>query len=238
MMQPMQIPLTRKEEAVQEAFIKAIFVAKRKTEEPLVISLAGLVGAGKSSVAEELSKYLGATILFGDDIRVALRKQKLGFANASLIRSNVIRTIIDKGGVAIVDADTVEAQRREEMKQLARRLGVRHFFIRVYADPDVMVGRMISASHKNSLDDFFGGALSRWNGKQSLKGAIVKIREMWRRTPHHYSWNSENGGQWIFKSMSFPIFAAIDTTDERKWKRDVAMLAGKLLKTKSLVVSE
>lgn len=224
------IELSKKEREVQEEVIKGLSIAKRKTPEPVVISLAGLVGSGKSSVAHELSKHIGGTIIFGDDIRVLLRKKRLPFDNAAFIRENVARFALSKGGTVILDADAVEPQRREEVKQFTRRLNVRHFFLRVHADRDVMIGRVIMG--KYGAKDFFGGANTTWRGKPALRGAIVKLREMWRRTPHHYSWNSESGGDWILKSLPFPIFATIDTTDERKWKAEVAKVALRIINAK------
>ena len=44
------------------------------------------------------------------------------------------------------------------------------------------------------------------------------------------SWNSEaEGGQWIAKTLHFPLFAVIDTSNERTWKYEVKKLGIKLL---------
>jgi len=39
---------------VQESFINSLKIDKRKTTQPLVVALVGLVGSGKSSVAQIL----------------------------------------------------------------------------------------------------------------------------------------------------------------------------------------
>ena len=85
------------------------------------------------------------------------------------------------------------------------------------------------ADYRDDVDDFFGGAPSKWKGSEQTKGAAVKVREMLRRTPHHYRWVNEVGGRWILKKLPFPVFAEIDTTDEEQWKRNVEKCARKLI---------
>ena len=60
---------------VQESFINSLKIDKRKTIQPLVVALVGLVGSGKSSVAQKLAPLIGATVIGGDRIRVELRKR-------------------------------------------------------------------------------------------------------------------------------------------------------------------
>ena len=91
--------------------------------------------------------------------------------------------------------------------------------------PDV--GRALAASY--SADDFFGGAISSWQGSEQSRGAAVKVREIWRRTPNHYTWVNQGGGKWILKKLPFSIFAEIDTTDSNSWKLEVEKCAKKLL---------
>ena len=67
--------LTKKERAAQDAFMAKLDIKKRKTEKPVIVAVIGLVGSGKSSVAQELAKHIGATVIEGDDIRIELRKQ-------------------------------------------------------------------------------------------------------------------------------------------------------------------
>ncbi len=86
----------------------------------------------------------------------------------------------------------------------------------------------LTADYRDSADDFFGGASSSWKGSEQSKGAAVKVREMIRRTPHHYRWVNKDGGKWILKKFPFAVFAEIDTTDGEKWKGAVQKLAKKL----------
>ncbi len=63
-------------------------IKKRKTEKPVVVAIIGLVGSGKSSMAQEIAKHIGATIIDGDDIRIELRKQSERYERARAIGEN------------------------------------------------------------------------------------------------------------------------------------------------------
>ena len=217
---------TKKERAAQSAFMAKLVVKKRKTKRPIVVALIGLVGSGKSSVARELAKHIGATVIEQDAIRVELRKQRERYERSRAIAENAAIEVIRQGGNVVLDSDFVDEKKRASLREKARKAGVRPVFIRTYCDFDVMVGRVLAATYRNRADDFFGGAFSKWKGAQ--KGAAVKVREMWRRTPLHYRWVNQGGGKWVLKKFPFAIFAEIDTTSG-SWKREVERCAKKLL---------
>ena len=220
--------LTPKEQVAQKSYLAKLDVQKRKTEKPVIVAIIGLVGSGKSSVAQELAKYIGANVIEGDDIRIELRKQGERDERARAIAEDIALEVVQKGGNVILDSDFVDAKKRASLRQKARKAHVRLVFLCTYADFDVMVGRALTANYRDSVDDFFGGASSQWKGSEQSKGAVVKIREMWRRTPQHYRWENKGGGQWVIKNPPCAVIADIDTTDEKKWKKEVADCAKKL----------
>jgi len=220
--------LTQKEQRAQDSFLAKIDIKKCKTEKPVIVAIIGLVGSGKSSVAQELAKHIGATVIEGDDIRIELRKQSERYEKSRAIAENVAIEVVKQGGNVVLDSDFVDEKKRASVREKARKAGVRLVFVRTYCDLDVMVGRVLTATYRNRVDDFFGGASSKWTGSEQSKGAAVKVREMWRRTPHHYRWVNQGGGKWVLKKFPFAIFAEIDTTD--LWKRDVEKCAKLLMR--------
>jgi len=220
--------LTQKEQRAQDSFLAKIDIKKRKTEKPVIVAIIGLVGSGKSSVAQELAKHIGATVIEGDDIRIELRKQSERYEKSRAIAENVAIEVVKQGGNVVLDSDFVDEKKRASVREKARKAGVRLVFVRTHCDLDVMVGRVLTATYRNRVDDFFGGASSKWTGSEQSKGAAVKVREMWRRTPHHYRWVNQGGGKWVLKKFPFAIFAEIDTTD--LWKRDVEKCAKLLMR--------
>jgi predicted kinase len=222
--------LTQKERRAQEEFINNLRVVPRKTKKPIVVAMVGLVGSGKSSVAQKLAKLLPATVIEGDAIRVQLRKQGERYEGARKIAENAVLKIIERGGNVILDSDHIDQKKRAALREKVRQKGVRPIFIRVYADYDVMVGRVINAEYRLSEDDFFGGEGLRSKWQDSNPGAVVKLREMWRRTPNHYRWENKVGGRWVLKKLPFAVFAEVDTTDENKWKAEIQKVAKRLLR--------
>lgn len=219
--------LTAKERAAEQKYLAELAIAKRLTERPVIVACLGLVGSGKSTVARELARLIGGTIVEGDAIRVELRKRGETYDRARAIAEDAALEVVKQGGNAVLDSDFVDDKKRASIREKARQAGIRLVFIRTLCDIDVMVGRVLAATYKNSPDDFFGGASSPWKGSGQSRGAAVKVREMLRRAPQHYRWVNEIGGTWIPKKFSFAILATIDTADE-KWKRNVEKCAKKL----------
>ncbi|MGD0328540.1 MAG: AAA family ATPase [Minisyncoccia bacterium] len=226
--------LTKKERIIQGTLLEEMKVEKRKTKKSVIIAMIGLVGSGKSTVAQELAKHIGAIVISSDHIRVALREQGEEYKHVRLIAENVVFEAIARGSNAVMDSDFIDAEKRAIIRGKARKVGVRLVFIRVYCDFDTMIGRTISMNFLYGVDDFFGGASSSWKGLEGhehewMKGTVVKIREMWRRTSQHYRSINKGGGQWIIKKPPCAVLANIDTTDLNSWKREVEKCAGKLL---------
>lgn len=220
--------LTQKEQDAESTFKTGLTVQKRKTKEPIIVVMIGLVGSGKTSVARELAKHIGATVIEGDDIRVELRKRGERFERARAIAENVAIDIVCQGGNVILDSDFIDAKKRASIREKARKAGVRVAFVCTYADFDVMLGRAMTADYRNQAHRFFGEAPSKWDGAGQSKGAVVKIREMWRRTPQHYKWVNKIGGQWVIKNPPCVVLADIDTTNSEEWKREVEKCAQQL----------
>ena len=222
--------LTKKEHFAQDAFMAKLDIKKRKTEKPVIVAVIGLIGSGKSSVAREIAKHIGATVIESNDIRIELRRQSESYERVWAIAENASVEVVKQGGNVILDSDFVDEKKRASVREKARKAGVRLVFVHTHCNLDVMVGRVLAATYHNRVDDFFGGAKSKWQGSEQSKGAAVKIREMWRRTPHHYRWVNQGGGQWVLKKFPFAIFAEIDTTDSDSWKREVEKCAKQLLR--------
>ena len=221
--------LTKKGRAVEDSFRTKLGIRKRKTAKPLIVAMIGLVGSGKSSVARELARHIGATVVEGDDIRVELRRLGERYEQARAIAENVALEIVSQGGNVILDSDFIDAKKRASLREKARKARIRIVFISTYADFDVMIGRALTTDYRNRADDFFGGASSKWEGSEQSKGAVVKIREMWRRSPLHYRWENKAGGQWVVKNPPCTVLADIDTTFSSQWKREVEKCAKRLL---------
>lgn len=220
--------LTQKELQAQKSFLAGLDIKRSKTKKPVIVAFIGLVGSGKSSIAYELARHIGATVIEGDDIRIELRKLNERYERTRAIAENIALEVVRQGGNAVLDSDFIDRNKRASIRRKAKKAGIRLIFIRTHCDTDIAIGRIIEAPQNGHPHSFFNGASSTWKDGE-LKGAIVKIREMWRRTPHHYRWVDQNGGKWMLKKLPFDVFAEIDTVDESEWKQKVEACAKKLL---------
>jgi predicted kinase len=186
-----------------------------------VIALAGLVGSGKSSIAQEIAKQSGAHVISGDEVFVELRRQGLGYEHANDMIEIRLMEYLKDGRSVVLDGDYRDAEKNRELAEKVAEAGGTFVLLRVTADRDVMIGRMVNEEHRESDDDFFGGASGAWHGER--KGSVVKLREFWRRTPHHYDWSPESGGVWKLKELP-GITATIDTTDADAWPEALASI--------------
>lgn len=221
--------LTAKEMNAQKRFIGILETSKRKTKDPIIVALIGLVGSGKSTVANALSKMIGATVIEGDKIRICLRKQNERYEGTRKIAENAAVEMIERGNNVIIDSDHIDPKKRASLREKAKAAGAKLLFIRTHCDYDVMVGRAITKRYPATKDDFFGGAglKSKWKDSKTA-GSVVKLREIWRRTPHHYYWKNKVGGKWIPKKLPFKIFAEIDISDN-KWREKLKKSAQRII---------
>ena len=218
--------LNEGEEEAQNEFMTKLKISKRKTGTPVIVALIGLVGSGKSTVARKLASLIGATVVGGDEIRVELRKKNQSYDRARLVAENTALEILKSGGNVIMDSEHLDSKKSASLRVKAKKTKATVLFVRVFADYDVMAGRIVSADYQSN--DFFGGASSKWNRSIQDRGVVVKLREMWRRTPNHYRWVNKVGGKWILKLPQFKLFAKVDTTDEKKWPKEIEKIANKI----------
>ncbi|QKW21213.1 ATP-binding protein [Kitasatospora sp. NA04385] len=109
----------------------------------MLIAMAGLPGAGKSSVAEELGRRLGAPVVSVDPIEAAMwragvaRSEPTGLA-AYVVAEAVADGVLALGQTVIVDAVNAVAEARAQWRALASRHGVPVAFVEVVcSDPAV-----------------------------------------------------------------------------------------------------
>lgn len=220
------VRLNKKEQKAQRIFLDSLKIYPRKTKAPVIAAMVGSVGSGKSTVSRFIAKLIKGTVIQGDEIRILLRKQKCGYNSVREITKNALIKIINKGGNTVLDSDYGPIKKKGMLSDIAKKFGAKVFYIQVYADRDIIIGRLINANYPP--ESFFGGAGSVWIGQN--KGAVAAIREFWRMTPRNYEPNNREPLNWILKKFSFVNFK-IDTSEEKKWKKEANKIAEKILWT-------
>ena len=143
---PVKLPTTE-ERRVEIALYRAHPVPPpRKTCGPLIVAMLGIVGSGKSAVAQLLAQHIGgALVIEGDEIRTLLRTQGSPLEGTHKIELNVGLEMTRSKGVVILDSDYIDAPKRAMLLNYAKAEKVKVIFVRTVCDLDVMFGRIMSA---------------------------------------------------------------------------------------------
>src|SRR3972149_299092 len=106
--------LTKKEQVVQAQIMAKLGVAhiKLMSPQPTIIAMVGLVGSGKSSVADLLAGHISALVVKGDTIRTALRKEGERYERTRAIAENIALEVVKHSSNVILDSDFIDRKKR------------------------------------------------------------------------------------------------------------------------------
>ncbi len=201
---------------IEKELVRGVRVRRRRTKQPVILGFIGVTGSGISTIARELGRMLGWSVIEKNKIRVKLREQGPGFNPVSTdqIAYAMLTKIMRERGNAILDSDAVEKQKRRRLERFARRCGVRVAYLHVICDRDVILERMLRANYNPKSDIF--------------KSAAIAVREHCRRYPWHCRWSPAGGGRYILRRPPVKVLAALDTTDPERWHKRLRVLARRL----------
>lgn len=122
----------------------------------MLIALAGLPGAGKSTLAKGLQAALHAEIVSRDTIRMAefpeWDDRAAKRAAFEIVRLDV-SLLLRAGATVIVDGATLATQaERHELHELAASLGVRFVLLWLDVAPDIAAARIANDRHDAPRD--------------------------------------------------------------------------------------
>jgi predicted kinase len=178
--------------------------------------MIGITGVGNSTIARELARHLGLSVIAKNRIRVKLREEGPGFTPASTdaIHYAMLTKVMRERGNAVLDSDFIEKGKRRRLERFSRRFGAEVVYLHLVCDRDVMLERMLRA-HYNPKADIF-------------KSVAIAVREHTRRYPWHYRWSPANGGEYIPRRPPVKVLATINTTDSGIWKQRLRPLVKRL----------
>ncbi|MBT2545855.1 ATP-binding protein [Streptomyces sp. ISL-44] len=125
----------------------------------MLIAMAGLPGAGKSSIAEALGRKSAAPVVSVDPIEAAMwragvaRSQPTGLA-AYAVAEAVAAGVLALGQTVIVDAVNAVVEARGQWRSLADRHGVPVMFIEVVCSDPVVHRRRLEGRSRD-IEGFY-----------------------------------------------------------------------------------
>lgn len=203
-------------EQIKRELVRGLRVRRRRTKQPVILGFIGVTGSGISTIARELGRMLGWSVIEKNRIRVKLREEGPGFTPASTdqIAYAMLSKIMRERGNAILDSDAVEKPKRRRLERFARRFGARVVYLYLTGERDVMIERILRANYNPRTDMF--------------KSAAIAVREHCRRYPWHYRWSTAEGGHYQLRRPPVKVLATLDTTNPERWKKRVWGLARRL----------
>ncbi len=126
---------------------------KRGPAAPVLIVLAGLPGAGKSAVADDLGRALGCAVLAVDPAEAAMwragvRPPQPTHMAAYEIAETLAAEQVALGRDVIIDAVNGPEEAREQWRQLAGRLAVPLLFVEVVCSDDAVHRDRLAHRHR------------------------------------------------------------------------------------------
>ncbi|MGC4094857.1 MAG: dephospho-CoA kinase [Polyangiaceae bacterium] len=161
-----------RERADREArshYLLALSAARRTLEPPCVVAVAGLIGSGKSTVADRLSAELGVPVVVADRLRKALAGVSAttplhGAAFGDLYSpaaSRAVYAALAQGALAVlasgrsvlVDASFRSAAERRALRELSERAGVGFRLVECRCARDLAMRRLAERARSAHVSD-------------------------------------------------------------------------------------
>ena len=155
---------------------------------PVLFITTGLVGTGKTFLAEALAKRLGLAVISSDVTRKQLagipvtehrfNELNTGIYSAEFSRKtydrmfSAARDILNDGGSVILDASFIKAEERLKARQLAKKMGADFFIIECTLDEESIKKRLAQRLEVGSASD------GRWEIYQPQKKQFQPVVEV------------------------------------------------------------
>ena len=143
-----------KEREAREYFELALVLARGRPARPVVFAVGGVVGSGKTTIAEQLSRSTGAPLISADATRKFLagipREEKgpasiYSAAFSERVRDELLRRgarVLESGRSVILDTTFVSRDYRRHARELAGRFGAAFLFVECQAPESVIRERL------------------------------------------------------------------------------------------------
>ena len=156
--------MDEKLQKVAEDFLERIQekLPAEKADKPCIIGIVGMIGSGRTFLARTLVENIkGAVSNCANSARFVLREAGLPWGkNVYAVLLNATEWLVKNGHVAVYDGNQVDKDRRESIKKLAAKLGVKYYLLKIVtseATAEKYLREKYSQPPKNTFDDFWPG---------------------------------------------------------------------------------
>lgn len=208
--------LTEAEEGVCEALYWRIApkrpVTAQDLSRPRVLkAMVGLVGAGKTTIAQRMALTEGGVVVSSNTVRDALREAGIrpDERNVRLIVNKLVSRFLVDRGIVVIDSDHIRITNQQNALKLAEKFGAKLSFVRVVMDLKLQRQRIL-ATHPGEL---FTGQTRTLKEAQDMK-----LREFERQMGLHY----DPSGTMRTPDFPAPVSEFPNDVQEPKWFTELA----------------
>lgn len=135
--------------------------------------MIGVVGSGKTYVAEKLARRLRFLHIRTDELRVRQRAQSRRKIETNIMPlvKQPLREALGRGRSVILDADFIHPQRRWELNRIAENFDARMYYVYVWAPESLILTRL--RKHRYTKNDLFQ------NYREAIR--VYYMRRRWHR---------------------------------------------------------
>jgi predicted kinase len=180
--------MEQKLQHITEDFLKRIKekLPTVKADKPNVVGIVGMIGSGRTLLAETLVENIrGAVLISANSARYLLKEQDLPWGeNVYTVLFNTAKWLLQNGYIAIYDGNQVDKNRRDAIKQLTDKLDVRYYLLKIVTSEETAekyLREKYSQEPKNTFEDFWPGT-----------DADDIVQNLHERNKDFYAINQEN----------------------------------------------
>lgn len=133
-----------------------------KVDKPFIVGIVGMIGSGRTLLAETLISHLKSAVLVSaNSARYLLKQEEMPWGdNVQKCIFYVTRWLLKEGHTVVFDGNQVDKEKRVESQELADELGVKYYLLRIITSQETAeryLREKYSQPSKNTFEDFWPG---------------------------------------------------------------------------------
>lgn len=122
-------------------------IPESKPEKQIMVCPVGVVGAGKTTVMNPLSKELSLLRISSDEIRQILKKYNYDYSRVAEIVFSLAEKYIKNGYSIAIDKDCASKESQEYIKAIKKQYGIKIFWIHINPPKEFIINKLKNYKH-------------------------------------------------------------------------------------------
>ena len=132
---------------IKNLYEKGLTIPRDKPERQILLCSIGLIGAGKTTVIEPLSKKLNLIRFCTDDIRKLLKENGYGYESAQDINVQLVRKYLKAGYSVAIDGDSASEHSRKLIAETEDNYNIKAIWIHINPPEEFIINKLRNFKH-------------------------------------------------------------------------------------------